>query len=214
MRRMSIDVFLTVLGAAMVHATWNALVKIDADRLAMIKVMSSTQIVMSLCFAPFVTVPAAESWPYLVASSALNTGYILMLNRAYQAGDLSLVYPLARGIAPLIVAVISMAFLDEQLSQIGQMAVLLIGLAIMSWALTHGAASFRDLRPVLLALGTGAFIGGYTIIDGLGARAAGTAHGYVIWLALLTSLSIVASVHWLRQGGRPSLCRRRPECVE
>jgi drug/metabolite transporter (DMT)-like permease len=205
---MSMDVFLTVLGAAMVHATWNALIKTDGDRLALIKVMSSTQIVMSLCFAPFVTVPAAESWPYLVASSALNTGYILLLNRAYQAGDLSLVYPLARGIAPLIVAVISIAFLGEQLSHTGQMAVLLIGLAIMSLALTHGAASVRDLRPVLLALGTGAFIGGYTIVDGLGARAAGTAHGYVIWLSLLTSLSIVACVHWLQQGRRTSIGRR------
>src|ERR1700682_2879259 len=104
---LSADVFVMVLGAALVHATWNALIKTDGDRLALIKVMSSTQILVSLCFAPFVAIPAAETWPYLVGSSALNTGYMLLLNRAYQVGDLSLVYPLARGIAPLIVAVVS-----------------------------------------------------------------------------------------------------------
>ncbi len=92
---MSADVFVMVLGAALVHATWNALIKVNGDRLALIKVMSSTQLVLSLCLFPFVEVPAAESLPYLLASPILNTGYMLFLNRAYQAGDLSLVYPLA-----------------------------------------------------------------------------------------------------------------------
>jgi drug/metabolite transporter (DMT)-like permease len=205
---MATDVFLMVLGAALVHATWNALIKTDGDRLALIKVMSTTQIVLSLCLVPIVAAPAAESWPYLVASSILNTGYMLMLNRAYQAGDLSLVYPLARGIAPLIVAAISIGYLGEHLSRAGQAAVLLIALAIMSLALTHGAATVRDPRPVLLALGTGGFIGSYTVVDGLGARAAGTAHGYMIWLSLVTSVLIVGCVHLLHRGGRMPIGRR------
>src|SRR6187402_3315504 len=104
---MPIDVFLLVLGAALVHASWNALVKVDGDRLALIKTMSGTQIVLSLCLIPFVAIPAVESWPYLCASAALNTGYMVLLNRSYQAGDLSLVYPLARGVAPLAVAAVS-----------------------------------------------------------------------------------------------------------
>ena len=204
---MSADVFVMVLGAALVHATWNALIKINGDRLALIKVMSSTQLVLSLCLIPFVEVPAAESLPYLLASPILNTGYMLFLNRAYQAGDLSLVYPLARGIAPLIVAVVSVGLLGEHLSHASQIAVLLIALGITSLALTRGAAALRDPRPVLLALGTGGFIAGYTIIDGIGARAAGTAHGYMVWISLLTAILIVACVQWLQQGRRTPVSR-------
>ena len=204
---MSADVFVMVLGAALVHATWNALIKINGDRLALIKVMSSTQLVLSLCLIPFVEVPAAESLPYLLASPTLSTGYMLFLNRAYQAGDLSLVYPLARGIAPLIVAVVSVGLLGEHLSHASQIAVLLIALGITSLALTRGAAALRDPRPVLLALGTGGFIAGYTIIDGIGARAAGTAHGYMVWISLLTAILIVACVQWLQQGRRTPVSR-------
>jgi drug/metabolite transporter (DMT)-like permease len=133
---------------------------------------------------------------------------MLFLNRAYQAGDLSLVYPLARGIAPFIVAVVSVGFLGEQLSHASQIAILFIALGITSLALTRGAATLRDPRPVLLALGTGGFIAAYTIIDGIGARAAGTAHGYMIWISLLTAILIVVCVHWLQQGRRTPISRR------
>jgi drug/metabolite transporter (DMT)-like permease len=194
-----------VLGAALVHATWNALVKTDRDRLALIRVMSLTQLVLSLCLVPFVTVPAPESWPYLAASTVLCTGYMLFLNRAYQVADLSLVYPLARGAAPFIVAVVSVWFLGEQLSQTGILAILLIGLGITSLILARGAASLHDWRPILLALVTGAFIGSYTIVDGLGARAAGSAHGYMIWLSLITALLTVGCVSWLQRDRRTAL---------
>jgi drug/metabolite transporter (DMT)-like permease len=205
---MRLEVFLMILGAALVHATWNALIKADGDRLALIKVMSFTQFVLSLCLLPFVELPAGESWPYLVASPVFNTGYMLFLNRAYQAGDLSLVYPLARGIAPLIVAVVSIGLLGERLGPANQIAVLLIALGITSLALTRGAAGLPDPRPVLLALGTGGFIAGYTIIDGIGARTAGTAHGYMVWISLFTGLLIVGCVHWLQQGKRVPIGRR------
>ena len=205
---MPIDVFLMVLGAALVHATWNALVKTDRDRLALIRVMSFTQLALSLCLAPFVAVPAAESRPYLAASTVLCTGYMLFLNRAYQMADLSLVYPLARGVAPFIVAVVSVGFLGEHLGRANQLAILLMGLGITSLALARGAASLRDWRPVVLALMTGSFIGAYTIVDGLGARAAGSPHGYMIWLSLITALLIVGCVGWLQRGRRTPLSPR------
>ncbi len=205
---MRIEVFLMILGAALVHATWNALIKADGDRLALIKVMSSTQFVLSLCLVPFVALPARESWPYLVASPVFNTGYMLFLNRAYQAGDLSLVYPFARGIAPLIVAVVSIGLLGEQLGHTNQIAIMLIVLGTTTLALTRGPASRPDRRAVLLALGTGSFIAGYTIIDGIGARAAGTAHGYMVWISLFTGILIVGSVQWLQQGRRVTVGQR------
>ena len=69
---MSIEIFLMILGAALVHATWNALVKSDGDRLGLIKMMFRTQFGLSVCLIPFVALPAPESWPYLVTSAALN----------------------------------------------------------------------------------------------------------------------------------------------
>jgi uncharacterized membrane protein len=176
------------------------LVKTDGDRLSLIKLMSTMQVVVSVLFIPFFSIPAADSWPYLVASSVFNTGYMLMLNRAYGTGDLSLIYPIARGVAPLAVSVVSIAVLGENLSHANQGAVLLIGLGITSLALTQRPTRLIDLRPFLLALATGAFIAAYTIVDGLGARASGSAHGYVIWLSLVTSILIVGCVHWLQQG--------------
>jgi len=183
-----------VLGAAMVHAIWNALIKADGDRLSLIKIMSLTQLVVSASLLPFVALPAADAWPYLMASVVLNTGYMLFLHRAYQSGDLSLAYPLARGAAPFIVAVVSILVPREQLSRLSQLAILLIGIGITSLALARNSKGTRDFPTVLLALTTGVFIAGYTIADGLGARASDDAHGYMIWLSLITAISIVLAV--------------------
>jgi uncharacterized membrane protein len=195
-----IEVFLMVIGAALVHASWNALVKADGNRLALIKAMSATQLGVSFALIPFVATPGLESWPYLVASPMLSTGYMLFLNRAYQYGDLSHVYPLARGVAPLIVAAVSVGFLDEQLGFANLIAVVLIALGIASLSFTRGAQDLRDPRPVFYALATGGFISGYTIVDGLGARAAGTPHGYMVWLSIITAVMTIGCVHWLQHG--------------
>lgn len=129
---------------------------------------------------------------------------MLFLNRAYQYGDLSHVYPLARGIAPLIVAAVSAGLLGEQLGLANRIAVVLIASGIASLSLTRGAQDFRDPRPILYALATGAFIAGYTVVDGLGARAAGTAHGYMVWLSIITALVTIGCIHWLQHGkGQP-----------
>ena len=143
---MAIEAFLLVMGAALVHATWNALVKADSDRLALIKLMSKTQICVSFCLTPFVSVPTPDCWPFLLASSVLNTGYMLMLNRAYQCGDLSLVYPFARGVAPFVVAVVSIVALGEMLTRANEIAVALIGLGIISLVLSERPTRRTHLR--------------------------------------------------------------------
>jgi drug/metabolite transporter (DMT)-like permease len=205
---MPIEAFFMVLGAALVHATWNALVKADGDRLSLIELMSGTQILVSLCLIPVVSVPAADSWPFLLVSSGLNTGYMFMLNRAYQSGDLSLVYPVARGLAPLVVAIVSAVALGQTLTYANQIGVLLIVLGVTSLALSRRLTSLIDLRPLVLAAATAVFIGSYTVVDGLGARVAGSAHAYVVWLSLVTSIAIVACVRWLRRGRRAPILRR------
>ena len=205
---MPVEAFLLVLCSALVHAAWNALIKLEADRLALIRIMCATQVVLSLALIPFVAVPAAPSWPYLGASALLGIVYVQVLNRAYQAGDLSFVYPLARGVAPLLVALASVVLVGEQLARGAQLAVLLIGLGITSLALTRSGANLRDPRAVLFALATGCVTATSTIVDGLGARLAGSPHSYMVWLSLVTSSLIVASLHRRKRADRPPLARR------
>jgi drug/metabolite transporter (DMT)-like permease len=205
---MPLEVFVLVIGAALVHALWNTLVKTDGDRLSLIKIMSATQVIVSLALIPFVDVPPAASWIYVAASAALNTGYILLLHKAYAAGDLSLVYPLARGVAPLLVAVTSIAILGEALTPANKVAVLLIALGIISLALSRSPNGMADTRAIMFALATGTCTAAYTVLDGLGARTAGSAHSYMVWLSLVTSVLIVGVVHALQRGQRPTVSRR------
>jgi len=151
---------------------------------------------------------AHARWDVGDAHAVVNVGYMLFLAQADRAGDLSHVYPLARGVAPLIVTGVSIAFLGERLSMASQCAVLFIGLGITSLSLTRGADGLRDRRMVGFALGTGCFIATYTLLDGFGARAAGSAHGYTVWLSLAASTLIVATVHWMQRHKRVPVTRR------
>jgi drug/metabolite transporter (DMT)-like permease len=201
---MSIEVFLMVLAAALLHATWNAVVKSNADRLTLIRVFAWAQLVLAVCLLPFVDMPAAAGWPYLAASPVFSTAYFLLLNRAYHAGDLSLIYPLARGAAPLVVAIVSTTVLGEELSRTNQLGVMLIAIGITSLALTRRAGGLRETRPVLLALGMGGLIATYTLLDGVGARLSGTASGYMAVVTIPQSLLIIAISHVMQPGKRPA----------
>ena len=197
---MTTGVFAMVLGAAVLHAAWNALVKVHADRLVMIAIMMMSQVGMAMLVIPFVAFPTPESWPYIGASTALNTAYCVFLISAYRYGDLSHAYPVSRGSAPLIVAVVSVAVVGETLTRQAGLSVVVIALGIMSLTLTRGAEGFRDPRTMLYALGTGVFIAGYTIVDGLGARLADNAHSYTFWVHLVNGIPITLLALYLRRG--------------
>jgi drug/metabolite transporter (DMT)-like permease len=174
----------------------------------MIGVMSLTQVALACCVLPFVTRPAAAAGPFLAASVAVNVGYMLFLTKAYQPGDLSHVYPLARGIAPLIVAAISVLVLHEPLSQQAKLAVAAIGCGVAGLSLAQHPAGYGDRRAVCLALGTGCFVAVYSVLDGLGARSAGSEHGYVAWLSLATSTAIASLATWFQRNRAAPVLRR------
>ncbi len=205
---MEAHVFAMVLIAALLHAGWNALVKAGEDRLIVMAVVTAGSGVASFAALPFVSFPAPDVWPYIGLSLLLHNGYYLLLLGAYRHGELSHVYPIARGSAPLLVALVSVTVVGETLTRHGLLGVVMIALGILSVALTKGTSGLRELRPVVLALGTGCFIAAYTVVDGMGARLAGDPHGYTFWLFALDTfpLAIVAvSVHrrdTLRQVGR------------
>ena len=197
---MTFTVFAMVLSAALLHAIWNALVKVQGDRLVVMAMIMVSGGVASLFVLPFVPFPAPAVWPYIWASLVLHNAYYLFLVMAYRYGDLSHVYPLARGSAPLIVAGLSVVFVGESLTRQGFLSVAVIGLGIMSLTLTRGASGFREPRAVLFALGTGCLIAVYTVVDGLGARLAESAHTYTFWLLAIDTIPLAAFVLWLRRG--------------
>ncbi len=187
-----------VLMAALFHARWNALVKTSGDRLAVLAMLNGVSAVFAMLVLPFVEVPARESWVYLGASIVLHSGYYFFLIGAYRVGDLSHVYPLARGLSPLLVAGAAVAFAGETLSFAAFMGVLLACAGIVSLSFDGGPPWRGDRRPLLFALGTAVFIASYTIVDGIGVRAAGSVAGYIAWLFALDAIPIVVVAWMLR----------------
>jgi drug/metabolite transporter (DMT)-like permease len=193
-----LEVTLAVLGAALAHAIWNAMIKSSRDIL-----LDMTLVVFfaGLVTAPFmlvVEVPVAAAWPYIIASMVLHLGYYVALVGAYRAGDLSHGYPIMRGFAPLIVSVCALAWLGEAPTTTVWIGVLLICGGVLSL----GFAGFRwqDSRVSLAwALTNACIIASYTLVDAAGVRAAGKPEVYVVWLFTLDALPFSLAIMWLKR---------------
>ncbi len=197
---MPLPVMIIVLFAALLHASWNFLVKRNADKhLSMSAVvLGHTPFAMlALVFAPW---PDPASLPYIVGGAGLHVGYQLFLSASYRIGDLSQVYPLARGFAPLIVAGISGTLLGVHLSWVELAAVAAIGIGIMSLALVRRSDGLSNRRAALLSVITGGFIASYSLVDGLGARAAGTALGFYGCLSFVNGIVFAAVMRIVQPG--------------
>jgi drug/metabolite transporter (DMT)-like permease len=183
---------LAVLGAGVLHATWNALLKSSAGGDAM---LDTTAVVAGsslwgLLALPFVPLPQPAAWMFIAASAVIHFGYYLTLAQAYRSGDLSFAYPLMRGTAPLIVALLGSLFLRELPSVPMMVGIVLICLGVVSIAFVQ-----RRKHPpsaAWWAFANAAIIATYTLVDGAGARASGNAFAYVAWLIFLEGIPFVA----------------------
>ncbi len=181
---MSTLVFLAVIGAAILHASWNAAVKSGSDKQLGMGAVVLGHVPFGVGALFLVPAPDMASLPYLVAGIALHFGYQLFLLNSYRVGELTQVYPIARGSAPMIVAVVSVLGLGVMLSPLHLAAIAVIGVGILSLALGRRPDGQRNPQGALMALGTGCFIASYSLVDGLGARVAGTALGFYGWLTI------------------------------
>ncbi|MEX0171903.1 EamA family transporter [Streptomyces sp. LMG1-1-1.1] len=194
-------VTLAVLVAAVTHASWNAIAHGIKDQLLSFTLIAGGGALIGLAAVPFVPLPAAGAWPYLIASALLHVGYYALLMRSFTLGDFGQMYPIARGSAPLVVTVLAAVFLDElpdgwQLLGVAVACAGLTGLAL--WGIRGKDA--RPHWPALLAAGaTGLSIALYTVVDGVGVRASGTSLGYVAWLMIMEGLAIPAYALWTRR---------------
>ena len=184
---MDITVFVAVLSAAVLHATWNAIVKGSADKFLSMTAVVLGHVPLALLALAWVDHPDLSSWPYIVASAILHAGYQLFLLWSYRVGDLSQVYPIARGTAPILVTLVSIFVLGETLTTAQLMAVTLIGIGIMSLVFVRGSDGLRNGKAALLALITSGFVASYTLVDGLGARASNSSVGFYVYATALKS---------------------------
>ncbi|MFP6748245.1 MAG: EamA family transporter [Alphaproteobacteria bacterium] len=179
---LQLHVVFLVLLAAVMHATWNAVVKSSGDRFLSFTAIRGTGTIAACLAVAFVPFPAVESWPYLLAGWVIHNCYYVVLLQAYRFGDLSHVYPLARGIAPVMVAVLASVFADETLNAVSTVGIALVSAGIISLLLSGQGGRDGGLKPVVFAAATGFLIAGYTVIDGAGIRLGETVIGYIVWL--------------------------------
>jgi drug/metabolite transporter (DMT)-like permease len=170
-----------VLFSAVAHAIWNSLVKSAGDRTLTMVTIRFTGLVLGLSVLPFVDWPQPESWKWLVVTAGVQFGYYALLIRSYGLGDLSVVYPLARGIAPVLMTIAAFVFLGEALSRAHLVAVGLISFGIMVLSLGAGASGVA----VGYACATGLAVAAYSLCGGLGVRTAGTVLGFQACLEIV-----------------------------
>ena len=191
-------VVLAVLGGALLHAAWNALVKSSSDKsldTALIHLLGS---VVAIPLVALVGWPVASAWPYLAASLVIHVAYYIALAGAYEHGDLGLTYPLMRGLAPLLVALSATFTLGEHLSPAAWAGVLGISAGVLTLGLSQHA--FNAPKAVRFALVNAVIIAIYTVVDALGVRASGNALQYVATLFLLDGWPFALIVFLRRRG--------------
>ncbi|MFI8232001.1 EamA family transporter [Streptomyces sp. NPDC085900] len=181
-----------VLFAAVTHASWNAIAHRITDKLVGFTLIAGGGMLIGLAMTPFVPVPAAAAWPYLIFSAVIHAAYYVLLMKSFRLGDFGQAYPIARGTAPLVVTVLAAVFAHEVPD--GWAAA---GIALSCAGLTGVALwGLRGRRPNWAAIGaalaTGLTIAAYTVVDGLGVRASGSSLGYIAWLMAVEGVAIPA----------------------
>jgi len=204
---LSTFVFLAVMGAALLHATWNALIKTGGDKLTGMLIMTIIEGALGAVVAMTRNLPQGEVWFWVIGSGVLHSAYKFFLAFAYEHGDLSRVYPIARGTAPMIVMLVSLLFLSDVISGYETLGIALLGVGILMMArgvFTDGES--RRLVPMALcsAMATAA----YSLVDGMGARVAGDAVMFVAWLFVFDVLGFAPMAYALR-GRQVFIANRR-----
>jgi drug/metabolite transporter (DMT)-like permease len=193
-------VFAAVLFAAACHAAWNATIKRGLDPLATTVVISVGAALVAAAFLPLVGVPAAASWPWCAASVLIHLFYFAALIESYRAGDLGQVYPIARGSAPLMTATATTVLIGERLGILGWFGIILLVAGVLLLSLRGGRDLARlDRKAVGFALFTAVTICAYSVVDGVGARLAGSANAYTV--ALFIGIAPVMALYALARRG-------------
>ena len=181
---MSPFVIAIILSAAILHAVWNAIVKTAGDRTTTLGLVAFGHVIPASVMILVLPFPGGESFVYILLSTVVHFGYYYMLGKAYQHGDLSVVYPIARGIVPALVALWAFLLVDEVLplqAWVG-IGLIAVGIQLSSWSSLRQGVGGAALG---FAVGTGLCISVYSVVDGIGVRLSGNTLSYWAWGAFL-----------------------------
>lgn len=196
---MNLVVIIVVLLSAVMHATWHALIKAGTDRFLTYTVINIIAMIFGFILLYFAAPPANYVWNWVFYSTMLHLIYKVFLIKAYGYGDLSKVFPLARGIAPILVTIGSIALIGETIETV--QIVLILGIvAGISIIIFEKCAGKFDRNAVIFAILSGVITASYTIVDGMGSRIGGSPFWFVAWIYILdgTVFPLVAII-WRRQ---------------
>lgn len=202
-----------VLLGAVLHASWNALIKSGQDKQLDTALIHSIGIFFAFPLLLYTGLPDRAAWPYIAVTTVVHLGYYIALAGAYKHGDLGLTYPVMRGTAPLLVAMASFTFIGESISTMAWIGVgsicagvLTLGLSRNALHIAHGDEA-RRRTALRFALTNACIIAIYTVVDGIGVRASGNAPAYVATLFLLDGIPYMLLVMWQRGDGRRAALR-------
>jgi len=184
---MNINVFIAVMLAAILHSAWNGMVKKHKDKAISVSAIVFGHVPMAVVVMFFVPLPTIESIPYIIMSAIIHQGYQWYLISAYKFGDLTKVYPIARGTGPVIATLISIGLLGVLISKFQIISIVLISFGVVLLGLLS-ESSLKNKKATFYALTTGLFIGFYSLIDGYGARISLTPLSFIGWSFLLNAL--------------------------
>ena len=181
-------IFILILFAALCHAGWSTIVKHHKS----FSIMAMTCIVEIIVFTPlvfFVPFPSLEIWYLIIASVILHGFYRLGVIYSYRFGDLSFVYPIARGGSSLLIVIFTLIILQEHISSLGFVGILTvcIGIFLISYSKNYKF----NFSAFILAVSTALLITIYTIIDGIGVRLSENKFSYIYWLLLLNGIPLL-----------------------
>ena len=197
-----------VLCAAVMHAVWNTVIKMGDDRLMVLAVVIAMSGLLSPALILYGPPPLPASWTFIALSALIHCAYFFFLIKAYEVGDLSHAYPLARGTAPLVVAAGAALFAGEWLNPFELFGVALVSAGIISLMLTGGFGLRGNWRTLFYPLATGVMIAAYTVADGLGVRLSGNPASYIGWLFLFSAIPITVFAAQRRRGAALAFLRR------
>ena len=185
---MDINIFAAVMLAAILHSAWNGMVKKHKDKVISVSAIVFGHVPMAFVVMLFMPLPTLESVPYIILSAALiHQGYQWYLISAYKIGDLTKVYPIARGTGPIIATLISIGLLGVLIEKFQIVSIVLISFGIILLGLL-GESSLKNKKAIFYSLATGFFIGLYSLIDGYGARISLTPLSFLGWSFILNAM--------------------------
>ncbi|HWQ39689.1 MAG TPA: DMT family transporter [Burkholderiales bacterium] len=188
---MDSEIVAVVLLAALLHASWNVAIKSGADKVADVIAISAGAGALALPALPLLPLPAPACVPWLLASALIHALYFALVAAIYQRGELSIAYPLMRGLPPLLSALFATVVVGERLSTAGWVAVTLLSAGVILLGFQALRTGLRGLNIALLLLNVCAIVA-YTIVDGIGVRASGSAASYAAWMFCGLAIVMVA----------------------